>query len=1018
MSYISEKSVEEIKRKADIIDIIGEFIPLTKKGKDYVGFSPWETHKQKKFSVDPKKEIWKCWLTDKGGKGSISFLQEFKGWTYPEALKYIANKYNLLIEYTQEEAQPKASVTLSKASSAMVTRDKTKKMSFRDEQLIASGLTEDDVKGTVTDDDGTERTISLYQAATINDRGDIVAGDDMVMHYLDLTGKRIQYVKKGTTKPLPLTRVRWQNPSLHTDKQGREIKYQSPYGSGTHLWIPEVLRKKFKARSQFDTLYIQEGEKKADKASKHGLTSVGIMGIHNIAGKDRQLPHEFELIIKTCGVKNVVFVVDSDWQDISNNINNPADERPRSFFSAIRNYRDYFKRFANAGLHVEIFFGAVKKNNASEKGIDDLLNGSLKGQEDRLHKELVECITDPHQQGKLVELHKITTLAETKLLEFFHLNHNDAFIDFHKEVLKERRTFKLGRISYEFDESGQWKLTQPVMPDEEFWKEESYYNKQGREVKQIAFHYGNCYNFLQKRNYGRYRTADGKFKLIAVDGRVLREVDHTEVRDYIITFAKNVLNKDNVSEMLYRGVKSYLGPDSLSNLDYVNPKVQRADKNLQYMFFQNHYWKITKDGVETGLMSDFIDHVWNTDIVDSDIRSYDPVIRVVEINEDLLQSSPKAEHLKGFLGKHLVEFTERGLGDTIENGCQFARFLWNTCNFDKERDFNKWSFNDQMEATQHFMSKITAIGYLLHGYRNNSILKAIVAMDGKLTEIGSSHGRSGKSLIGAAIEQVTKTVTIPGKRKDLTDDRFIFEEVDERTRILFFDDVRVNFDFEFLFPVITGKMQVDGKGVKKFTLPIDQTPKVLITTNHALNGEGSSFRDRQHLIAFSDFYNEKHKPENDFGGQFFHDWNAEQWRLFYSFMAQCVQIYLRYGLVAAPSEKLELRRQRQQIGEAVIDWADTFFDPTANNINVQVARKTCLDSFYEAFPRQRNYIDSRDFKRRLQLYCKFKGLIFNPNKQRDHELHGGDIKTGGVEYFIIANSDYFKETGQSIIPFA
>ncbi len=136
-------------------------------------------------------------------------------------------------------------------------------------------------------------------------------------------------------------------------------------------------------------------------------------------------------------------------------------------------------------------------------------------------------------------------------------------------------------------------------------------------------------------------------------------------------------------------------------------------------------------------------------------------------------------------------------------------------------------------------------------------------------------------------------VYIGGKSKDLTEDPFLFEEVTEKSKNIFIDDVRANVDFEFFFPVITGRMTINCKGIGKFTLPEKDTPKLYITTNHAINGSTASFRDRQALIAFSDFYSDDYKPIDDFGNNFFEEWDEKQWNLFYNFMAACLQLYFK-----------------------------------------------------------------------------------------------------------------------------
>ena len=64
-------------------------------------------------------------------------------------------------------------------------------------------------------------------------------------------------------------------------------KYQSPAGSGTHLYIPEKLRNAYQKGSKITRLFLQEGELKAEKACKHGMLSVGLLGINSLGQQIR-----------------------------------------------------------------------------------------------------------------------------------------------------------------------------------------------------------------------------------------------------------------------------------------------------------------------------------------------------------------------------------------------------------------------------------------------------------------------------------------------------------------------------------------------------------------------------------------------------------------------------------------------------------------------------------------------------------------------------------------------------------
>lgn len=97
---ISQQTIQEIKSRIDIVEVIGDFVSLKKVGGNYRALSPFTNEKTPSFYVSPSKEIFKCFSTGKGGD-ALSFVMEVEGINYIEALKFMANKYG--IEFEEEE---------------------------------------------------------------------------------------------------------------------------------------------------------------------------------------------------------------------------------------------------------------------------------------------------------------------------------------------------------------------------------------------------------------------------------------------------------------------------------------------------------------------------------------------------------------------------------------------------------------------------------------------------------------------------------------------------------------------------------------------------------------------------------------------------------------------------------------------------------------------------------------------------------------------------------------------------
>jgi DNA primase len=98
---INDSTIQEIKNRIDIVDVINDFVSLKKVGSNYRALSPFTQEKSPSFYVSPSKDIYKCFSTGKGGD-AISFIMEIEGISYVEALKYLAAKYGIEI---QEEEQ-------------------------------------------------------------------------------------------------------------------------------------------------------------------------------------------------------------------------------------------------------------------------------------------------------------------------------------------------------------------------------------------------------------------------------------------------------------------------------------------------------------------------------------------------------------------------------------------------------------------------------------------------------------------------------------------------------------------------------------------------------------------------------------------------------------------------------------------------------------------------------------------------------------------------------------------------
>jgi DNA primase len=105
---ISKNTIDKVYETARIEEVIGDFVQLKKSGANFKGLSPFTDERSPSFMVSPVKQIWKDFSSGKGGN-VVAFVMEHEHFTYPEAIKYLAKKYQIEIEETvQTDAQKEA----------------------------------------------------------------------------------------------------------------------------------------------------------------------------------------------------------------------------------------------------------------------------------------------------------------------------------------------------------------------------------------------------------------------------------------------------------------------------------------------------------------------------------------------------------------------------------------------------------------------------------------------------------------------------------------------------------------------------------------------------------------------------------------------------------------------------------------------------------------------------------------------------------------------------------------------
>lgn len=138
---IDHFTIERILDSAQIIDVVEEYVTLKKRGVNYLGLCPFHNEKTPSFTVSPAKGIFKCFGCGKGGN-SVNFIMEHEHLSYPEALRYLAKKYNIEIEEREITIEEKQRQT-ERESMLVVTAYASRKFAewlFHSDEGISVGL--------------------------------------------------------------------------------------------------------------------------------------------------------------------------------------------------------------------------------------------------------------------------------------------------------------------------------------------------------------------------------------------------------------------------------------------------------------------------------------------------------------------------------------------------------------------------------------------------------------------------------------------------------------------------------------------------------------------------------------------------------------------------------------------------------------------------------------------------------------------------------------------------------------
>lgn len=325
---------------------------------------------------------------------------------------------------------------------------------------------------------------------------------------------------------------------------------------------------------------------------------------------------------------------------------------------------------------------------------------------------------------------------------------------------------------------------------------------------------------------------------------------------------------------------------------------------------------------------------------------------------------------------------ENGVLEVTENDVKlrdyydFQAYVWHDNIIGREFHVN----NDISNDYQTFINNISkskpkpiecTIGYLLCNYKDKMNNKAIILNDEVISD--NPEGGTGKGLLVQGLKQVRKVSILDGKSFD---DRksFPYQTVSQDTNILVFDDVQKSFNFESKFSLVTEGITLERKNKDAIKLTVEDSPKLCISTNYAIKGEGNSHNRRRHEIELAQYYNGDLTPFDEFGHQLFDDWSSDHFNRFDNYIVYCIQQYLKNGLLQQDAVNINLRKLIAETSMEFYEWiedADNFPRNTYNN------KQQKYFEFTEEYQDFKKWLSRKRFAIWVQKYANFKGLKYN-----------------------------------------
>lgn len=411
--------------------------------------------------------------------------------------------------------------------------------------------------------------------------------------------------------------------------------------------------------------------------------------------------------------------------------------------------------------------------------------------------------------------------------------------------------------------------------DDAFWYWDS-------EKEKLTILYTRFARFLEKNGFGLYfyDKQSSIFRLVLNDNNRLEEASTERIKKFIETHIKNIgidgveYTEEMLLELIYKN-KNLFAETLFEYLHHVNIDFLKDTKDTAYLPFKNGIIEIKADGVRLRKYGEINKVIWRNDIIDFHID--------IDPNE--------------------------------ETTCEFADFVQKITGGDNDR----------------LLQAISLFGYELHKFKDPARPYALIL--GEETDDEGKGGGTGKGIFSKAIEHISQVETIDGKTFSPGKKNFAYQRVKLNTRNIIIQDVPQYFDFSVMYNLITEGITIEKKNQDELYIPFADSPKIIITTNYAINDSSNHAKRRLRTIEFSNHFSPAHTPLDEYGHLLFDDWDKDEWNRFYNFCFIAIKFYLEKGIHELPqSAKFKTKKLKTAFGEDFTDWFIEYLNNGGNKL--------------------------------------------------------------------------------------